>query len=182
MGDPKRNRKKYQRSKVMWNKVRIDHEHEIKEKYGLKNLRELWKAGTEVSRIRRNAREVLSNKAGSKVGSDMIARLVRYSIIEKGAKVDDLLSITPEAILNRRLQSVVLKAGLARTAKQSRQLIAHGFIAINGRKVKSPGYLVAADEESRIGYYKPINLEIKPQEEQAAKAEAKVEAPKAETK
>ncbi|MDE1834742.1 MAG: 30S ribosomal protein S4, partial [Candidatus Micrarchaeota archaeon] len=44
-----------------------------------------------------------------------------------------------------------------------RQLITHGFISINGRKVKSPGYLVAADEEQKIGYYKPINLNTQPQ-------------------
>ncbi len=159
MGDPKKNRRKYTRSKVMWNRLRIDREHEIKDRYGLRNLRELWTASTEVSRIRRNAREVLSNKVSEKVGKDIIQRLSRYNIVNKDAKIDDLLGITPEAILNRRLQSIVLKAGLSKTIKQSRQLITHGFISINGRKVKSPGYLVAADEEPRVGYYKPINLE-----------------------
>ncbi len=158
MGDPKKIRKKYVRSKLMWNAARIDRDHELKEKYGLKNLRELWKTTTEVSRIRRNAREVLSNRSTEKVGKEIIARLSRYNIVAKEAKIDDLLGITPEAILNRRLQSVVFRNGLARTPKQARQLIAHGFIAINGRKVKSAGYMVLADEEARIGYYKPIDL------------------------
>jgi small subunit ribosomal protein S4 len=35
---------------------------------------------------------------------------------------------------------------------QSRQLIAHGHIAINGRKVSSPSYLVLRDEEEQIEY------------------------------
>jgi small subunit ribosomal protein S4 len=157
----------------MWNRVRIDHEHEIKERYGLRNLRELWTASTEVSRIRRNAREVLSNKAGEKVGKDIIGRLSKYNIVGKDAKVDDLLGVTPEAILSRRLQSIVLKVGLSKTIKQSRQLITHGFISINGRKVKSPGYLVTSEEEHGVGYYKPINLNAKPQAAPSA-AEAPV--------
>ncbi len=142
----------------MWNAQRIEKEHGLKEKYGLKNLRELWKTTTEVSRIRRNARDILSNRVGENVGSDMIARLERYSIVGSGAKIDDLLGVTPESILNRRLQSVVFRLGLAKTHKQARQLITHGFISINGRKVKSPGYMVKSDEEQRISYYKPINL------------------------
>ncbi len=162
----------------MCNKVIIDHEHEIKERYGLRNLRELWTASTEVSRIRRNAREVLSNKATAKVGKDIIARLSKYNIVGKDAKVDDLLGITAEAILNRRLQSIVLKAGLSKTIKQSRQLITHGFISINGRKVKSPGYLVTSEEEPRIGYYKPINLNTEPQPA-PQQAPAAASAPKA---
>ena len=35
---------------------------------------------------------------------------------------------------------------------QSRQLIAHGHIAIDGRKVSSPSYLVLRDEEEKIEY------------------------------
>lgn len=158
MGDPKRIRKKYAPSKIMWDRNRIAREHDLKEKFGLRNLRELWTATTEVTRIRKNARDVLSNRASEKVGRDIISRLSRYNIVAKDAKIDDLLSVTPESILNRRLQSLVFRAGLAKTPKQARQLITHGFISVSGRKVKSPGYLVEAVEESMIGYYKPINL------------------------
>jgi small subunit ribosomal protein S4 len=174
MGDPKRIRKKYVRSKLMWNAARISRDHELKEKFGLKNLRELWKATTEVSRIRRNAREVLSNRSTEKVGKDMISRLSRYSIVGKEAKIDDLLGVTAEAILGRRLQSIVFRSGLAKTPKQARQLIAHGFIAINGRKVKSAGYMVSLDEETRIGYYKPFDLNpAQPEAKPVAPAEPK---------
>ena len=152
----------------MWNKERIDREHGIKERYGLKNLRELWKATTEISRIRRNVREVLSGKAAENVGRDIIARLSRYSIVKIGATLDDTLSITPEAILDRRLQSLVFKKGMAKTMKQSRQLIAHGFIAVNGQKVKAPGYMVTGNEESKISYYKPIKIEFEQQPQAAA--------------
>lgn len=182
MGDPKRTRKKYERSKIMWDRDRISKEHALKEKFGLRNLRELWKVTTEVSRIRRNAREVLSGRSGEAVGKSIVGRLSRYSIVPSDSKVDDLLGITPEAILSRRLQSVVLKNGLARTMKQSRQLVTHGFISINGRKVKSPGYMVTSSEETKIGYYKPIDL-TPPEQGAGSNAHpqqpAKVEAPAA---
>lgn len=173
MGDPKKIRKKFQRSKIMWDRNRIAREHDLKDKFGLKNLRELWMATTEVSRIRSNAREVLSNRVGEKVGKDIISRLSRYNIVARDAKIDDLLGVTPEAILGRRLQSIVFKNGLSKTHKQARQLITHGFIAVNGRKVKSPGYMVTAEEETKIGYYKPINLNpVSPEGGQAPAAQA----------
>ena len=66
MGDPKRIRRKFDKPKTMWSKDRIETEHALKEKYGLKNLRELWQATTEVSRIRRNVRKVLSGASTEK--------------------------------------------------------------------------------------------------------------------
>ncbi len=162
MGDPKRIRRKYEKTKMMWNKERIEHEHGIRDKYGLGNMHELWKATTEVGKIRRNVREVLAGRATEKVGTEIIARLVRYGIVKSGATLDDLLVVSPEAILDRRLQSVIYKKGMSKSIGQARQLIAHGFIAIDGHRVSAPGYLVTRDEESRITYYKPINLDHNP--------------------
>ncbi len=69
-----------------------------------------------------------------------------------------MLDLKENAFLSRRLQSLVFKKGLAKSVRQARQLIVHGFIAINGKRVNRPGYLVPADEESHIGYYKAIDI------------------------
>lgn len=143
----------------MWNKQRIEEERKLVNDYGLKNHRELWKATSEIRRIRKNVREVLSGSAEDQVGKDVVARLARHNIVADGAILDDLLVITPSAILERRLQTVVYRKGMAKTLSQSRQFIAHGFIAINGRRTKSPGYLVRKSEEAAITYYKPIKME-----------------------
>lgn len=164
MGAPKRTRKKYQKSKLMWNKNRIEEEHELKERYGLKNLRELWRVNTEVSRIRMNIREVLAGRAKKETGDNIVRRLVKYGVVPSDAGIDDLLLIKSNAFLDRRLQSVVFRAGLARSVKQARQIIVHGFIAVDGQKVSSPGYLVPVDAEKKIGYYRPIDLEPKVKE------------------
>jgi len=50
-------------------------------------------------------------------------------------------------MLERRLDNVVWRAGLASSRAQSRQFILHGHVKINGRKVNIPSYLVSAGEE-----------------------------------
>lgn len=159
MGAPRRNRKKFQKPADIWNKERIEEEHKLRDDYGLKNLNELWRATSEIRRIRRNVRAVLSGKVSESTGKDLVSRLSRYGIVKDGASLDDLLVITPQNVLDRRLQSVVLRKGMAKTSRQARQLVAHGFIAINGRRAKSPGYIVSKSEENAIAYYKPINIE-----------------------
>jgi small subunit ribosomal protein S4 len=168
MGAPKRIRKKYETPSKMWDSARIQHEHELKNKYGLRNLRELWILNSELRRIKQNARNVLSGKSSEATGKDIIARLSRYGIVKSDATPDDLLVIGVEALLERRLQTMVLRKGLARTSRQARQLIAHGLISINGRRVTSPSHLVLSSEEAAIAYYKPFKLQDETARAQAA--------------
>ncbi|MGZ4517108.1 MAG: 30S ribosomal protein S4 [Mycobacteriaceae bacterium] len=46
-------------------------------------------------------------------------------------------------ILETRLDSVVYRAGLARTRRQARQLVTHGHMLVNGAKVDIPSYRVS---------------------------------------
>jgi small subunit ribosomal protein S4 len=49
-------------------------------------------------------------------------------------------------MLERRLDNVVYRAGLARTRRQARQLVVHGHFLVNGRKVNVPSYQVDAHD------------------------------------
>ena len=179
MGDPKKIRKKYETPPQMWDSARIAREHDLKQKYGLKNLRELWLQSSELRRIKQNVRNVLAGRASAGVGKDIIARLSRYNIVKSDATPDDLLVVDVEALLERRLQTIVLRKGLAKSSRQARQLVAHGLIAINGRRVTSPGHLVLASEEAGIRYYKPIKLDLStPVAAPQPVAEGAVEEPK----
>jgi small subunit ribosomal protein S4 len=71
-------------------------------------------------------------------------------ILENIKSTDDVLSLTVEDILKRRLQTVLYLKGLARTPKHARQLIVHGHVLINNRKVVFPSYLVPKEEEDKI--------------------------------
>jgi small subunit ribosomal protein S4 len=50
-------------------------------------------------------------------------------------------------MLERRLDNTVVRMGLASSRSQGRQLVLHGHVQINGRKVNIPSYLVSVGEE-----------------------------------
>jgi len=53
-------------------------------------------------------------------------------------------------MLERRLDNVVWRAGLASSRSQARQLVLHGHVRVNGKKVNIPSYLVSVGEEVAI--------------------------------
>ena len=55
----------------------------------------------------------------------------------EGAPGENLLNL-----LERRLDNVIFRLKLATTRSQARQIIVHGHIKVNGRKVTSPSYLI----------------------------------------
>ncbi|MEM3306048.1 MAG: 30S ribosomal protein S4, partial [Saccharolobus sp.] len=84
----------------------------------------------------------------------LVSKLFKLGLLKsQTATVDDILSLTEQDLLERRLQTIVYKKGLASTLYQARQLIVHGHIAIGGKRVTSPGYIVSVDEENLIDYY-----------------------------
>ncbi len=182
MGSPRRNRRQYDKPKDMWNLQRINADNEILEEFGLKNMKELWKVQSELSRIRSNVRTLLSgtSEQNTKVQENILTRLSKYGIATKTSTLDNLLDLKENAFLSRRLQSLVFKRGLSKTIKQSRQLIVHGYISIGGKRVNRPGYLVSVDEESKIGYYKPIDIAGVKQKADAAQAAPEATAPTSE--
>jgi small subunit ribosomal protein S4 len=174
MGAPRRFRKKYETPKKLWVTQRIKEEKSLREQYGLKNAKELWRAATTIKKARRNARKLLARfEEKSKKAEDLLNKLKRYGLLPKTATLSDVLSLTTKDLLERRLQTIVYKKGLANSIKQARQLIVHGFIAIDGRKKTAPGYLVKLEEEDKISYYRPI--QIKKPEEKKEEKEEKVE-------
>lgn len=52
--------------------------------------------------------------------------------------------------LESRLDNVIYRAGFCVTRRQSRQLVNHGHVLVNGRKVDIPSYLVKPNDEITI--------------------------------
>ena len=168
MGDPRRLNKKYDTPNHPWIGERIKSERELLIKYGLINKRELWKMETKLRTFRRQARKLMSDttEQGAKEATQLFNILKRYGIlIKEDVTLDDVLSLNVEAILERRLQTLVFKKGLAKTPKQARQFIVHGHIGINGRKVTAPNNLVAVNEEGAIAFMptSPMSSENHPE-------------------
>ena len=54
------------------------------------------------------------------------------------------------SLLERRLDNIVCRMGFAGSRRQSRLLVAHGHIRVNGRKVTIPSYLVKAGDDISV--------------------------------
>lgn len=154
MGDPRKQRRKYETPKFPWGTDVLQEELKMLGQYGLRNKRELWRHKTTVSRFRGIARSLLgvSSEGRKRQEEQLLGRLTRLGILSEKAELDDVLDLALDAVLERRLQTLVFRKGLAKSMFQARQLITHGHVAIEGRRVSSPSYLVMKDEEAYIGY------------------------------
>ncbi len=171
MGYPGKNRKTYEPPNHPWQATRISDEGALVKEYGLRNKRELWKVHSVLRRYRRGARKLRAEltEAGKKgesakvISTELLEKLAKMKLSKKGAELDEILVLKIEDILERRLQTLVYRQGLANSTKHARQLITHGHITIAGRKVTIPSYVVLGAEESQIGYYvgSPITMPSK---------------------
>ncbi len=154
MGDPKKQRKKYDTPRFAWRKDILQEELKLVGQYGLRNKHELWRHKTMLSKVRGIARSLISKPAEerAKMENELLTRLKKLGVLQETAVLDNVLDLTIEDILERRLQTIVSRKGLTRTIHQSRQLVTHGHITINNRRVTVPSYIVAKEEEQQIAY------------------------------
>ncbi|WP_298278768.1 30S ribosomal protein S4 [Ferroplasma sp.] len=157
MGDQKFQRKRYSTPRHPWEKERIDYERQIVIKYGLKNKRELWKAQAVLSSYRAQARTLqakvrYNDPVAEKQFQLLLKKLDRLSLLSEGATLDDILALTLENILDRRLQTLVYQLNMATTMKQARQLITHGHIKVGDHVVTIPSLEVEKGVEDTITY------------------------------
>ena len=163
LGDPRRLHKKYSKPGHPWQKERLQEELPYIGKYGLRNKKELWKHRTQIGRFRQLARTFLGVKTETSTRQEavLIKKLNRLGLIPENATLDDVLSLTVEDLMERRLQTIVFRKGLANTIYQARQLITHGHIAVNSKVIKNPGYIVSISEEPSISYALNSPVKIK---------------------
>ncbi len=154
MGDPRKLKKKYKTPNNPYEKERLVEELGLLGKYGLRNKRELRKHKFALSHFRKLAREnrSLPEKIQKIRFVDLRDSVAKLNLVSEDAQTDDILSLTIDNILERRLQTFVFKQGLAKTVIQARQLITHRHIAVAGNTINSPSYLVKKKEEERIKY------------------------------
>jgi small subunit ribosomal protein S4 len=154
MGDPKKQRKKYETPRFRWRKDILQEELKLIGNYGLRNKHELWRHKTTLSTARGIARSLIGKPAEerTKMENELLTRLKKQGILAETSALDNVLDLSIEDILERRLQTIVFRKGLARTIFQARQLITHGHVTIGNRRVTVPSYTVAKAEEEQVMY------------------------------
>jgi small subunit ribosomal protein S4 len=154
----RRIKKRFKKPRMSWDSDDIKERKDVMRSYGLRRRKEILVAQEILRNYRRRARDLIAEKDDAKI-KILIDKLVKLGLLEKGAGLDDVLALSVTDILERRLQTVVWKRGLASTPRQARQTITHGHIAIEGRKVKSPAYMVPLEQEGTIKVSAPASAE-----------------------
>lgn len=109
--------------------------------YGKKSKRKSPRAGKKMSEY------------GLQLREKQKAKFI-YGVLEKPfrnyyEKADRMKGMTGEnlmVMLERRLDNVVFRMGLARTRREARQVVGHKHIMVNGKKVNIPSYLIKAGD------------------------------------
>ena len=154
MGDPKRQRRKFETPRFPWRKDILGEELKLLGTFGLRNKHELWRHETQLSKFRGIARSLIGRPAEErmKMENELLTRLKKLGVLQETAVLDDVLDLSIEDLLERRLQTLVFRKSLTKTVHQSRQLITHGHITLDNRRVTIPGYIVPKEAEAKIVY------------------------------
>lgn len=154
MGDPRRLKKKYKKPRHPYQKDRIMEELQFIGQYGLRNKKEFWKMRSKLAQWRQLARHsrTLPEERSKEVQQTLIEKLIRLGVLETDATFDDILNLTVEDVLRRRLQTQVHEKGLSKTIYHARQLVNHKHIQVGEKRIASPSYLVKREEEDLITF------------------------------
>lgn len=150
----KRKHKKYSKPKRPFDKERILEEERIKEEFGLKNKKEIWRSEARIKSIREKAKKLIS--ATPKEQQVLFNNLKKIGLNVNS--IADVLSLNKEDYLKRRLQTIIKTKKIALTIKSARQLVTHKKILVRGNVVDSPSYIVPVELESKIVLKNPIKL------------------------
>jgi small subunit ribosomal protein S9e len=140
-----------------FDKERLAAELNIVGRYGLRNKREIWRVQYTLAKLRKAARELLTLDERDPrrlfEGDALIRRISKLGLLKEGQrKLDYVLGLTVDQFLERRLQTVVVAKGLAKSVHHSRVLIRQRHIAVGKQMVNIPSFMVSTSSDKYIKY------------------------------
>ncbi|MEK6824188.1 MAG: 30S ribosomal protein S4 [Nanoarchaeota archaeon] len=142
----KRKHKLYSNPKKPFDKLRIEEEKKIREEFGLKNKKEIWKTEAKSKLVRQKARKLIKSSPEKQ-------KILFDQLKEIGLKVNsltDAFAVNIKDYLERRLQTIVFRKGLVYTIKEARQKIVHKKVLVDKKVINKPSYLVPVELENKI--------------------------------
>ncbi len=154
MGDPKYPRRAWRKPKRPLNYDFKMEELKTLGTFGLRTKRELWKAHTKLSGVRKQARSLLALQKDVREEKEpiLMKSLAKIGLVSSDATLDDVLNLKVTDLLTRRLQTLVSKKFGFKTPYQARQAVVHGHIMIGDRVINLPAYTVTTAEEDNIRF------------------------------
>ena len=103
MGDPKKQRKKYETPRFRWRKDILQEELKLIGQYGLRNKHELWRHKTMLSKTRGIARSLIGKlpEERAKMENEILTRLKKLGILAETSALDNVLDLSIEDLLER---------------------------------------------------------------------------------
>ena len=152
MGDPKKQKKKFSSPGHPWQKERIEEEKELLKQYGLRRKYEIWKMDSLLKKLLHRAKMIIGEKSSQSdlERKQMLDRLSSLGLLKKDSKVEDVLNLKLKDVLERRLQTLIVRKQMAGTMRQARQFITHEHVSVGAKKITAPSYLVSVSEEPNI--------------------------------
>ncbi|MEO2192621.1 MAG: 30S ribosomal protein S4, partial [bacterium] len=149
--------KTFKKPRRPFEKERLDAELKIVGEFGLRNKRELWRVQMVLSKMRSRARDLLTlDEADPRrlfEGEALLRRMFKYGFLtEDQNKLDYVLALTPQDVLERRLQTLVFKLGLAKSIHHARVLIRQKHIRVGKQIVNVPSFLVQVESQKHIDF------------------------------
>ena len=144
------------RPKLLYEKERIDAEVKICGEYGLRCKREVWRVQLVLAKLRKRARGLLTLEEDDQrrifEGNALLKKMFKFGLLdaEKENGLDFVLSLTMHKLLERRLQTRVLKNRLASSIHHARVLIYGKMIAVDNQLVDVASYMVTVENENKI--------------------------------
>jgi small subunit ribosomal protein S9e len=140
-----------------FDKERLAAELHLVGRYGLRNKREVWRVQLTLAKLRKAARELLTLDERDPrrlfEGDALIRRISKLGLLKEGQrKLDYVLGLTVDQFLERRLQTVVVAKGHAKSVHHSRVLIRQRHIAVGKQMVNIPSFMVSTSSDKYIKY------------------------------
>ncbi len=185
MGQIKKQKKKYDTPSHPWQAERILEEGKYIKEFGFRNKKEIWKVIAKLKNYKAQIKNYIADKNSEQMVKEkdlLMGNLLKYGLIKKDSKVEDVLDLEPRDLMERRLQTLIFKSRLAKSLKQARQFIVHGHIIVDGKKITVPSYLVSLKEESKLGINPKLPItkeEVKEEKKEVSKDEPVKEEKKA---
>eukprot|EP00657_Telonema_sp_P-1_P009570 TRINITY_DN380_c0_g1_i7.p2 TRINITY_DN380_c0_g1~~TRINITY_DN380_c0_g1_i7.p2 ORF type:complete len:194 (-),score=87.16 TRINITY_DN380_c0_g1_i7:343-924(-) len=147
----------YKNPRRPFERERLEKELRMCGQYGLRCKREIWRVNLTLSNMRRTARTLLTlpetHERRQLEGSALLRRCHNLGFLESDKdQLDYVLSLTVPDILERRLQTVVHKIGLAKSVHHARVLIRQRHIAVAKQIVVTPSFIVRTSSERHIAF------------------------------